>query len=34
MKYYNQQELGKRIRHVRELAGIKQVELAEYKLQY
>jgi len=29
MKYYNQQEIGKRIKYIRELAGIKQFELAE-----
>lgn len=29
MKYYNQQEIGKRIKYVRELAGIKQAKLAE-----
>lgn len=29
MKYYNQQELGKRIKCVREVAGLKQTELAE-----
>ena len=29
MKYYNQQEVGKRIKYVRELAGIKQAKFAE-----
>lgn len=29
MKYYNQQELGKRIKVIRERAGLRQIELAE-----
>ena len=29
MKYYNQQELGKRIKHVREVSGLTQLKLAE-----
>lgn len=29
MKYYNQQEVGLRIKSVRKLAGLKQIELAE-----
>lgn len=29
MKYYNQQELGKRIKNIRERAGLKQIDLAE-----
>ena len=29
MKYYNQQEVGKRIKNIRELEGVRQFELAE-----
>lgn len=29
MKYYNQQELGKRIKNIRERAGLRQIDLAE-----
>ena len=29
MKYYNQQDLGKRIKSEREIAGLKQIKLAE-----